>query len=104
MRSAPASPGQDRHDGPVCSWTLPGEGHSIPGVYRVFSLLLIFAATVFAEDKASIWQGYERLDFQVDGRDCLLVKPKEPAPGKPWIWRTEFFGHEPQGDLALLGH
>ena len=24
------------------------------------------------------------------------------AQGKPWIWRTEFFGHEPQADLALL--
>ena len=56
-----------------------------------------------AEDRASQWQGYERLDFQVDGRDCLLIVPKEPAAGKPWIWRTEFFGHEPQGDLALVG-
>ena len=31
-----------------------------------------------------------------------MVKPKSPAPGKPWIWRTEFFGHEPQADIALL--
>jgi pimeloyl-ACP methyl ester carboxylesterase len=30
------------------------------------------------------------------------VKPKTPAEGQPWIWRTEFFGHEPQGDIALL--
>ena len=51
----------------------------------------------------SQWNGYERLDFEVDGRACLLVLPKTPAPGKPWIWRTEFFGHEPQGDVALLG-
>ena len=28
--------------------------------------------------------------------------PKNPASGNPWIWRTEFFGHEPQADLALL--
>ena len=51
----------------------------------------------------SAWQGFERLDFSVDGRACLLVLPKTPAAGKPWIWRTEFFGHEPQGDVALLG-
>ena len=49
------------------------------------------------------WQGYERLDFTVDGRAALLVVPKTAATGKPWIWRTEFFGHEPQADIALLG-
>jgi pimeloyl-ACP methyl ester carboxylesterase/lysophospholipase L1-like esterase len=53
--------------------------------------------------KVSQWSGYERLDFAVDGRAALLVRPKAPAPGAPWIWRTEFFGHEPQGDIALLG-
>ncbi len=53
--------------------------------------------------KTSDWNGYEKLDFQIDGRAALLVRPKSPAPGKPWIWRTEFFGHEPQADIALLG-
>lgn len=54
--------------------------------------------------KRSDWNGYERLEFAVDGRGCLLVVPKTAAAGKPWIWRTEFFGHEPQADLALLGN
>jgi pimeloyl-ACP methyl ester carboxylesterase/lysophospholipase L1-like esterase len=53
--------------------------------------------------KMSQWSGYLRLDFTVDGRAALVVRPKTPAPGSPWIWRTEFFGHEPQGDIALLG-
>ena len=48
------------------------------------------------------WQGYEKRDFVVDGRNAFLILPKSPAPNKPWIWRTEFFGHEPQADLALL--
>ena len=52
---------------------------------------------------AGNWNGYEQRDFSVDARKCLLVVPKEPAAGKPWIWRMEFFGHEPQGDIALLG-
>jgi pimeloyl-ACP methyl ester carboxylesterase len=62
-------------------------------------------ATLHAEAplKTSSWQGHERLDFEVAGRAALLVKPKSAAPGKPWIWRTEFFGHEPQADVALLG-
>jgi len=51
---------------------------------------------------ATQWNGFEQLKFAVDGRDCLLVVPMQAAPHKPWIWRTEFFGHEPQADLALL--
>jgi pimeloyl-ACP methyl ester carboxylesterase len=52
--------------------------------------------------KKSNWNGFDRYDFSVGGRKCLVVTPKTAAPGKPWIWRTEFFGHEPQGDIALL--
>src|ERR1035437_7523793 len=54
--------------------------------------------------KKSLWQGYEQQDFTVDGRGCLLVIPKTSASGNPWVWRMEFFGHEPQADLALLSH
>lgn len=61
----------------------------------------LFALTIRADDKVSTWNGLEKRDFQVDGRDGFLVVPKTPAVGKPWIWRTEFFGHEPQADLAL---
>src|ERR1700723_1884965 len=50
-------------------------------------------------DKISAWEGFERRDFKVDGRNCLLVVPAPSAAGKPWIWRTEFFGHQPQADL-----
>lgn len=54
-------------------------------------------------DKAT-WHGYAREDFVVAGRPCLLVAPKTEAPGRPWVWRAEFFGdpHAPQVDLALL--
>ena len=51
----------------------------------------------------SQWQGYQRLDFLVADRACLLVIPKTAAAGKPWIWRTEFFGAFPAADEALLG-
>jgi pimeloyl-ACP methyl ester carboxylesterase len=74
---------------------------------RLLLLLLLLSLGLHAAEpavKKSTWQGYDRLDFTVDGRDCLLVLPKTAAPGKPWIWRTEFFGHEPQADVALLGH
>lgn len=62
------------------------------------------AAPASAEQPArrSQWHGYERIDFTWAGRPCILVLPKTAAPGKPWIWRTEFFDHQPQVDLALL--
>ena len=50
----------------------------------------------------SQWNGYQRYDFETDGRKCLVVVPKTEADGRPWIWRARFFGHEPQVDLALL--
>jgi pimeloyl-ACP methyl ester carboxylesterase/lysophospholipase L1-like esterase len=78
------------------------------GVIAVACLVACYLpdVNVTADDqvavKRSTWQGFERLDFVVDGRACLLVVPKTAAQGRPWIWRTEFFGHEPQADLALL--
>ena len=50
------------------------------------------------------WHGFRELKFSVDDRACLLVQPSVPAAGKPWIWRTEFFGIEPQADLVLLSN
>ena len=52
--------------------------------------------------KKTIWHGYARYTFSRHGRKCIVVVPKEAAPGKPWIWRARFFGHQPQTDLALL--
>ena len=41
----------------------------------------------------SDWHGFSRLNFKVDGRDCILVEPQKAAAGNPWIWRTEYFDH-----------
>ena len=53
--------------------------------------------------KRSEWNGYDRYDFEVDGKPVLVVTPKEAAPGRPWVWHGEFFGHKPAPDIALLG-
>ncbi len=53
--------------------------------------------------KRSLWYGFERFDFVVDGKPVLVVAPKHVAPGRPWFWHGEFFGHKPNPDLALLG-
>jgi pimeloyl-ACP methyl ester carboxylesterase len=53
--------------------------------------------------KQTQWNGFERYDFQVDGKNLLVVVPKQAAPGKPWVWHGAFFGHKPAPDIALLG-
>jgi pimeloyl-ACP methyl ester carboxylesterase len=63
-------------------------------------LLLFFLTASIAQ--AADWNGFENLDFTVAERKARLVRPTAPAQGQPWIWRTEFFGHEPQADIALL--
>ena len=47
------------------------------------------------------WRGFERLDFEFDGHACILVKPHQAAPGKPWVWRAEFFNDFAQVDEAM---
>lgn len=55
-----------------------------------------------AVTRSDTWSGCKRDHFNILGNPAFYVHPKTPAPGKPWIWRTEFFGHRPEADKALL--
>ena len=84
--------------------TRPGlpAGKPLPEAIAESDKLLAIGKTV-ATAKRSEWNGHPMLEFAVDGRPALLVMPKQGMrPRNPWIWRTEFFGHEPQADIALL--
>ena len=59
-------------------------------------------ATPFPGQRSS-WFGFNRYDFIVEGKPVLVVAPMTNAPGRPWVWHGEFFGHKPNPDLALLG-
>lgn len=48
------------------------------------------------------FHGHQGYEFENEGTKCLIVKPAMEAPGKPWIIRARFWGHEPQTDIALL--
>lgn len=48
------------------------------------------------------WHGFVTDEWTLNERACLLVRPRKSAQTQPWVWRTEFFGHEPQADVALL--
>jgi len=53
--------------------------------------------------KKSQWEGFDRYDFEFNGKPAIVVMPKQALPGKPWAWRGEFFGAFPNADVALLG-
>ncbi len=71
---------------------------------RPLLVAVAFACFLTSCTTAQEWEGFKRAEFEVGGRKAFLIVPAEAAAGKPWIWRTEFFGHEPQADLALLKH
>ena len=70
---------------------------SILCVVAILSLVLSVNKT-----HAESWQGFNKVDFAIDQHKAFLIEPTVAAPGRPWIWRTEFFGHQPQADIALL--
>jgi lysophospholipase L1-like esterase/dienelactone hydrolase len=52
--------------------------------------------------KTSSYYGYKMAIFKMNDRECRIVEPKWTAPGRPWLWRARFWGHEPQTDIAML--
>lgn len=77
---------------------------TLVGMCSIFSECIPF---VFAEEaafpgKQSEFHGFTQYDFQVDGYEFRVVEPEQAAPGRPWVWRAQFWGHEPQLDVALL--
>ncbi len=82
--------------------------------------------TTFAGEKTA-WHGFDRYDFLMDQKNltlkpikaaadekngikgqveghwrCIVVVPKEAAPGNPWSWRGCYWDHEPQAEVELL--
>lgn len=49
-----------------------------------------------------VWKGFRRMTFTAGGVECYLVLPDDFAEGRPWVWRTEFFGTGDITDLELL--
>jgi pimeloyl-ACP methyl ester carboxylesterase len=79
------------------------------------------------EGETRSWHGFDRHDYVMDEatfavtpfqppasekfavgappagqRRCIVVVPKEPAPGNPWSWQACYWDHEPQAEVELL--
>ena len=52
--------------------------------------------------RKTAWNGFDRYDFEVNGKPAIVVVPKRALPGKPWLWRGEFFGVAANTDVELL--
>ena len=84
------------------------------------------AALPLAGEKTT-WHGFDRYDFVMDAetsaitpfkaldgegdgvnapmkgqRRCILVRPRQAAPGNPWSWRGCYWNHMPQTEIELL--
>lgn len=78
----------------------------------LLSLLVLLVVLITAPASANLseplpgepkdWNGFEKHDFEVDGRACYVVAPKHPAPGNPWVWRARFPNFHAETDLILL--
>jgi sialidase-1 len=53
-------------------------------------------------EKSEQWKGFEKVSFQLDGRDAWYVKPKQAVPGNPWVWRAHFPTWHTEMDSILL--
>ncbi|MBN2310360.1 MAG: prolyl oligopeptidase family serine peptidase [Candidatus Hydrogenedentes bacterium] len=82
--------------------SLPGAVLAAPAFVLCLQTLAAAADAPAFPGEQSDWYGYARFEFELDGRQCYVVAPKEAAPGRPWIWRARFFGHRPEVDIALL--
>jgi pimeloyl-ACP methyl ester carboxylesterase len=50
----------------------------------------------------SDWNNFKKSDFQLFGKNCIVVEPETPHPDRLWIWRARFWGVEPQTEIELL--
>ncbi len=48
------------------------------------------------------WEGFELETGIYQGHEYGIVFPKKAAPGRPFVWRVEFFGAFPGVDLEML--
>lgn len=52
--------------------------------------------------QTSAWNGFKRLDFQFEGRDCILICPDKACDGNKWLYKTEYFDAFPAMEIEML--
>jgi len=70
--------------------------------YAAQALRRLQSMAVPCQPVHSKWEGYDRYDFLVEGREAFIILPQESRAGSPWVYRAEFFGAFDYADRALL--
>ena len=50
----------------------------------------------------SLWNGFQKLDFEFKGRKAILVFPHEENKTANWLLKTEYFGAFPNLEIEML--
>lgn len=50
----------------------------------------------------SEWNGFKRLDFKFEDRDCILICPDTAVQGNKWLYKTEYFDAFPAFEIEML--
>ena len=50
----------------------------------------------------STWNGFERLDFEFEGRNATLVCPESATPDKKWLYKIEYFDAFSSFEIEML--
>ena len=50
----------------------------------------------------SLWNGFQKLDFEFKGRKAILVFPPEANKTSNWLLKTEYFGAFPNLEIEML--
>ena len=59
-------------------------------------------ASVITQPKETTWLGCRRIHMKVAGHNAWMTRPKQAAPGNPWLWRARFPGYHNEPDAELL--
>jgi len=73
----------------------------------VFSVVLLLASVLGYSQRTdletrAVWKGFQRIEFQFEGREAHLTLPEKPLPGNPWVWRARFPDYHAEIDSLLL--
>lgn len=48
------------------------------------------------------WNGFSARRFDFESHEAILVQPRQPAEGNPWLLKTEYFGAFPDLEIEML--
>lgn len=71
---------------------------NVRGMHGVFLLASIFGFCCHA----ATFQGFERLELEIDGTDVVLLAPHEAGTGRPWLWHANPIEADSAMNAALL--